>query len=124
MRISIVPLLSTFFAELDRYSPRLMEIFRIKGGRTGRKINHLMLTISKNDTIHTRRACIIKSLCTYLNEDHGKLVQEYMNTDAEANRIMGQTVMGVYVIQKEGAQTEERPEDIGVLIEGGSREKR
>uniref|UniRef100_A0A3B4ETR8 Uncharacterized protein n=1 Tax=Pundamilia nyererei TaxID=303518 RepID=A0A3B4ETR8_9CICH len=31
---------------------------------------------------------------------------------------MEQTVIGVYVIQKEGAEPEDDPEDIGVLIEG------
>ncbi|TDG98529.1 hypothetical protein EPR50_G00201260 [Perca flavescens] len=31
---------------------------------------------------------------------------------------MEQTVMGVYVILKEGAEPEGNPEDIGVLIEG------
>ncbi|XP_053269045.1 homeodomain-interacting protein kinase 2-like [Pleuronectes platessa] len=40
------------------------------------------------------------------------------NIDTEANTSMGQTVMGVYVIQKVGAEPEDEPEDIGVLIEG------
>ncbi|KAJ8347515.1 hypothetical protein SKAU_G00261040 [Synaphobranchus kaupii] len=118
LRISTLPLLSTFFAELDRYLPRLMEIFRGKGGVAGRKIRHLMAAISKEDTIHTRRACVLKSLCIYLNEDHEKLVKEYLDTDTEAQKSMEQTVMGVYVIQKEGSEPEDDPEDIGVLIEG------
>lgn len=37
MRISTVPLLSTFFAELDQYSPRMMELFKGKGGAAGKK---------------------------------------------------------------------------------------
>ena len=40
------------------------------------------------------------------------------NIDTEANTSMGQTVMGVYVIHKVGAEPEDEPEDIGVLIEG------
>ncbi|XP_051815604.1 uncharacterized protein LOC110954116 [Acanthochromis polyacanthus] len=118
-RISTVPLLSTFFAALDQYSPRLIEIFRHKGGAGGRKIQHVMMDISKDDTIHTRRTCVLKSLCIYLNEDHEKLVKEYKNTDTEATASMGQTVLGVYVIRKEGVELRhEDPEDIGVLIEG------
>lgn len=46
-RISTVPLLSTFFAALDQYSPRLMELFRRKGGADGRKIKNIMVDISK-----------------------------------------------------------------------------
>ncbi|TKS64894.1 hypothetical protein D9C73_027686 [Collichthys lucidus] len=117
MRISTVPLMSTFFAELDQHSPRMMELFRRKGGAAGKKIKQIMVAISKDDTIHTRRACILKSLCVYLNEDHEKLVKEYMNTDTEANTSMEKTVMGVYIIQKE-ADPGDDPEDIGVLIEG------
>ncbi|CAB1443220.1 unnamed protein product [Pleuronectes platessa] len=40
------------------------------------------------------------------------------NIDTEANTSMGQTVMGVYVIHKVGAEPKDEPEDIGVLIEG------
>ncbi|MEQ2249814.1 hypothetical protein ILYODFUR_033298, partial [Ilyodon furcidens] len=71
-----------------------------------------------HDTIHTRRACILQSLCTYLYEHCKKLIKEYLNADSEANSCMEQTVMGVYVISKEGAEPEDDPEGIGVLIEG------
>lgn len=47
LRITTKPLLSTFFAELDQYAPRLMEIFLTKGGTRGKKIRGLMLAISK-----------------------------------------------------------------------------
>ena len=47
MLISTVPLLSTFFAELDRHSPRMMEIFRYQSRAAGRKMRHLMVAISK-----------------------------------------------------------------------------
>ncbi|XP_055049778.2 uncharacterized protein [Misgurnus anguillicaudatus] len=117
-RISTLPLLSTFCAAFDQYSPCLMEIFECKGGAAGRKIRNVMAETSKDDTIQTRRACVLKSLCIYLKEDNKKLVKDYKNTDLEASASMEQTVMGVYVIQKEGAEPEDKPEDIGVLIEG------
>uniref|UniRef100_A0A669BNG4 Uncharacterized protein n=1 Tax=Oreochromis niloticus TaxID=8128 RepID=A0A669BNG4_ORENI len=117
LRISTVPLLSRFFYELDLYTPRMMELFRGKGGVAGRKMRHIMVAISKDDTIHTRRACILKSLCVYLNEDHEKLVKEYTNTEANTEA-MEQTVMGVYVIHQEAAEPGDDPENIGVLIEG------
>ncbi|XP_073712878.1 uncharacterized protein [Misgurnus anguillicaudatus] len=117
-RISTLPLLSTFCAAFDQYSTCLMEIFECKGGAAGRKIRNVMAETSKDDTIQTRRACVLKSLCIYLKEDNEKLVKDYKNTDLEASASMEQTVMGVYVIQKEGAEPEDKPEDIGVLIEG------
>lgn len=47
LRISTVPLHSTFFAVLEQYSPRLMEIFKHRGGGAGRKIRQVMVDISK-----------------------------------------------------------------------------
>uniref|UniRef100_A0A3B3TCU8 Uncharacterized protein n=1 Tax=Paramormyrops kingsleyae TaxID=1676925 RepID=A0A3B3TCU8_9TELE len=91
----------------------MMEIFRCKGGVAGRKMRHIMVAVSKDDIIRTRRPCILKSLCVYLNEDHEEHLKEYMNPEA-----MEQTVMGVYVIQQEGAEPGDDPENTGVLIEG------
>ncbi len=47
LRISTVPLLSTYFAALDQYSPHLVEIFQCKGAAAGRKIRHVMADIPK-----------------------------------------------------------------------------
>ena len=46
-RISTVPLISTFFAALDRYTPRLIKLFQGKGGAQGRRIRHVIVDISK-----------------------------------------------------------------------------
>ncbi|CAB1419383.1 unnamed protein product [Pleuronectes platessa] len=51
--------------------------------------------------------------------ENDRLTIVTLNIDTEANTSMGKTVMGVYVIHKVGAEPEDEPEDIGVLIEGG-----
>ncbi|KAG7223514.1 hypothetical protein INR49_015468 [Caranx melampygus] len=56
MRISTVPLLSTFFAELDQHSPRMMELFREKGGVAGKKIRQIMVAISKDHSMEEEEA--------------------------------------------------------------------
>ncbi|KAI3372268.1 hypothetical protein L3Q82_022785, partial [Scortum barcoo] len=58
-----------------------MEIFKCKGGATGRKIRNIMVDVSKDDTIHTRQACILKSLCIYLNEDMKNLKEDLINAN-------------------------------------------
>ncbi|CAL8334184.1 unnamed protein product [Arctogadus glacialis] len=116
-RISTVPLISTFFAALDRYTPRLMELFQGKGGVQGRKMIHLIVDISKDDTIETKRACVLKSLCVYLNEDPDKLFKDYMNTDTEVSACKAQTA-GSLCNEREGAEPGDELEDVGVLIEG------
>ncbi|CAL8242064.1 unnamed protein product, partial [Gadus morhua 'NCC'] len=117
-RISTVPLISTFFAALDRYTPRLMELFQGKGGVQGRKMSHLIVDISKDDTIETKRACVLKSLFVCLNEDPDKLFKDYMNTDTEVSACKAQTVLGVYAMKREGAEPGDELEDVGILIEG------
>lgn len=42
LRTSTVPLLSTFFAALDQYSSRLMEMFKHRGGAAGRRFRQVM----------------------------------------------------------------------------------
>jgi len=42
----------------------------------------------------------------------------FFTQDSETNSCMEKTVIGVYVIQQEGAEPEDDPEDIDVLIEG------
>ncbi|CAL8373242.1 unnamed protein product [Arctogadus glacialis] len=71
-----------------------------------------------DDTIETKRACVLKSLCVYLNEDPDKLFKDYMNTDTEVSACKAQTVLGVYAMKREGAEPGDELEDVGVLIEG------
>ena len=41
-RITTIPLLSTFMAQLDRYSSQLMKVFKKKGGAAARRISQIM----------------------------------------------------------------------------------
>lgn len=55
----------------------------------------------------------------YLDSNERNLLSYFTSQNTEANtEAMEPTVMGVYVIQKEGAEPGDDPEDIGVLIEG------
>uniref|UniRef100_A0AAV2LRN8 Uncharacterized protein n=1 Tax=Knipowitschia caucasica TaxID=637954 RepID=A0AAV2LRN8_KNICA len=47
-RITTVPLLSTFMAQLDHYSSKLMKAFKQKGGAAGRRINLIMAAMDQN----------------------------------------------------------------------------
>ncbi|XDV19421.1 hypothetical protein PO909_024891 [Leuciscus waleckii] len=66
-------------------------------------------------TLYIPEEPVIKSLCTYLNEDPEKLVKAYLDSEFESQSTMEQTVIGVYVILKEGALPNDDPADIGVL---------
>ncbi|CAK6978647.1 uncharacterized protein LOC115040053, partial [Scomber scombrus] len=71
--------------------------------------------------IDVRRECIIKALCVYLNEEPENLVKEYMDTDGESSEaaVMERKRMcEIFVIRKEGAEPDDEPEDVGVILEG------
>ncbi|KAK0148560.1 putative nuclease HARBI1 [Merluccius polli] len=116
-RITTVPLISKFMYQLDHHSSQLMKVFRKKGGAAGRKIKHILADIEKNDCVENRRACTLKALTMYLNEDPENLIREYL--DVEDNQdAMDQTVLGVFAIKKEDAGPTDGLEDVGIIIEG------
>ncbi|XP_034082371.1 sterile alpha motif domain-containing protein 3-like isoform X2 [Gymnodraco acuticeps] len=119
MRITTLPLQAKFLAELDRYSPNLLKVFHNRGGDAGRKIRLLMAPTARSEDIELKRDSVLKSLCAYLKEDSNSLIKEYLNVRSEeAESAIPQTTMGLYVIRNEGAQEEDGPEDVGVIIEG------
>ncbi|KAJ4938064.1 hypothetical protein JOQ06_002690, partial [Pogonophryne albipinna] len=53
--------------------------------------------MDRSDDIEVRRECILKCLCTYLHEDSGKLVGEYLSSDiAEAKKKIAETNLPMY----------------------------
>ncbi|KAL7382913.1 hypothetical protein ABVT39_001568 [Epinephelus coioides] len=78
-----------------------------------------MAVIDQNDSIETRRACSLKALALYLNEDPEALVKEYTSENPDdTQRDLDQTLIGIYVIQHPGASVDELPEDVGIIVEG------
>ncbi|XP_052427891.1 uncharacterized protein LOC128021448 isoform X2 [Carassius gibelio] len=78
-----------------------------------------LFEVEENEDINTRRDCILRCLSVYLNEDIETLVKEYVDTESvEAESLIAQTTMGIYVIRAEGTGPEEEPSDVGVVLEG------
>lgn len=118
-RITTVLLTSTFMAQLDNNTTKLTKVFRKKGGTSGRKIKEIMAAIDENNTITMRRMCALKGLAVYLNEDPDNLIKGYLDVDfREAEREMEKTLIGIYIIRREGGGDFDTAEDIGIIIEG------
>ncbi|XP_041825356.1 uncharacterized protein LOC121629698 isoform X2 [Melanotaenia boesemani] len=117
-RITTIPLLSTFMAQLDHYSDKLLAVFKKKGGAAGRRINLTMVAMDQNLTIEVRRECILKALRIYLNEEPESLVRTHMDADVEAEREMQKVVLGIYAVKREGAEQADPYADVGILVEG------
>ncbi|XP_051779502.1 uncharacterized protein LOC114646060 isoform X2 [Erpetoichthys calabaricus] len=67
---------------------KFIKVFSSKGGITGRKIRNIMAVAAKNGNPN------------------------------DAEREIEQTVMGIYVIRREGEDDTEEAEDVGVVLEG------
>ncbi|ROI42828.1 hypothetical protein DPX16_7105 [Anabarilius grahami] len=77
MRITTVPLISKFLAQLDKCTANLQKVFSSKGGASGQKISRIMAVADKCGDIHIKRDCVIQSLCVYLNEDITTVIKEF-----------------------------------------------
>ncbi|XP_051804189.1 uncharacterized protein LOC127534019 isoform X2 [Acanthochromis polyacanthus] len=71
----------------------------------------------ETDAIETRRACVLKALMVYVNEDPDHLIQEYIDVE-ENQKAMDETVLGIYAITVEGAEPTDCLADVGIIIEG------
>ncbi len=47
MRVTTVPLLSKFLAQLEKYTATLQKVFSSKGGASGQKISRIMAAADK-----------------------------------------------------------------------------
>nr|XP_023653589.1 uncharacterized protein LOC111836495 isoform X2 [Paramormyrops kingsleyae] len=117
-RITTLPLQSKFMSQLDRFSDDLLKVFSKKGGVIRKRIQDAMVPISQNDNIETKRECILKGLCIYLNEDPQHLVKEYLDSEESTEADIKKTTLGIYVIKHESADATEDPEDVGIVLEG------
>ncbi|CAL9703509.1 unnamed protein product [Knipowitschia caucasica] len=115
-RITTISLQAKFFSELDGQSSNLMRVFASKGGAQGKKIQNILVPLTKTDSIDVKRECLLKALCLYLNEEPHDLVKEYLNCEDSASAML-ETTVGIFVIRKE-QHWDEEPECVGIIIEG------
>ncbi|KAL1249299.1 hypothetical protein QQF64_020304 [Cirrhinus molitorella] len=116
--ITTLPLQSKFLSQLDRFSDDLLKVFTKRGGVVRKRIQDVMVPMSQNATIETKRECILKGLCIYLNEDPQDLVREYLDVEPASNVADIKNVLGICVVKHEFADATEDPEDIGIVLEG------
>ncbi|KAK6304988.1 hypothetical protein J4Q44_G00237680 [Coregonus suidteri] len=81
---------------------QLLKHYKLRHGHFGCEIGRIMATMDKHRK--TRPECILKALIVYLNEEPPSLVKEYLDIDLGAKKKMEDTVIGIYVIKKEGAE--------------------
>ncbi|KAL0973514.1 hypothetical protein UPYG_G00205110 [Umbra pygmaea] len=110
-RITLKPLQSTFLGKLDQYTPKLLSLYRRKGGAIGKKLD--------DSNIESCREVVIRGLTLYLAENIGELIKDYQvynDDDAAAiQEVLSTFVLGIFVVSKAG---DGLPKQAGIAIEG------
>ncbi|KAJ7996463.1 hypothetical protein DPEC_G00237330 [Dallia pectoralis] len=106
-----------FMSALDRHTPKLLTLFRAKGGALGRRLGMIieLLEDSAHSSVERTREVVLRSLIEYLGEQAGHLIKEF--NDTENLEELQQFTMAIIVIPKSGASTSNSPK-IGIVIEG------
>ncbi|KAF6730037.1 hypothetical protein FQA47_019710 [Oryzias melastigma] len=78
-RCTAVPLEPKFMFELDRHSPKLMQIFSDKGGAVGQRIKNLMMELIQDSGVSSskKRDVTLKCLTEYMGESVQDLITDF-----------------------------------------------
>ncbi|XP_048012629.1 uncharacterized protein LOC125245863 isoform X1 [Megalobrama amblycephala] len=82
-RTTTVILEPKFMSALDRHTPKLLMLFRAKGGALGRRLENIMepLQDSVHSSIERTREVVLRCLIEYLGEQGGHLIKEFNDTE-------------------------------------------
>ncbi|KAG7518234.1 hypothetical protein JOB18_029396 [Solea senegalensis] len=78
-RCTAIPLESTFMSQLDRYTPKLLELFSAKGGVTGQCIKNLLMELIQDPSTSAvkKRDVTLRCLIEYMGESGQELISDY-----------------------------------------------
>ncbi|CAL9682047.1 unnamed protein product [Knipowitschia caucasica] len=110
-RITTVSLESTFMAQLDLCSLKLLNLGSCRGGATGEKIRRIKDSLFQCNTIDARREAAIRSLILYLGEKEEDLFKQFQNIEDLEENLFSMT-MNIATICDSGSTTST------IIIEG------
>ncbi|XP_042612151.1 uncharacterized protein LOC122144989 [Cyprinus carpio] len=119
-RITLKPLQSTFFGKLDEYTPKLLRLYRKKGGAVGKKLDETLEIMNEDNSIESRRESVIRGLILYLGEKTEELIKDYRVCDdddaAAIQEAITSFVLNIFVVSK--TRDGGLKKQAGIVIEG------
>nr|XP_061821979.1 class I histocompatibility antigen, F10 alpha chain-like [Nerophis lumbriciformis] len=110
---SPVPLESTFMSQLDRYTPKLLELFSAKGGVTGQRIKNLLMELIQDPSASAvmKRDVTLRCLGDYMGESGQELISDYCGSaETTVHEDLEMKNMSIYICRE--------PNAVGIIIEG------
>ncbi|XP_056248329.1 uncharacterized protein LOC130179403 [Seriola aureovittata] len=112
-RCNTVPLESTFTSQLDRYTPKFLELFSSKGGAVGQRIKSVLTELIKDPHVSVvkKRDVTLRCLIEYMGESVQELISDYYRTaEDKVHKDLKSQSMRIYVCQQ--------PDAVGIIIDG------
>ncbi|XP_042354024.1 uncharacterized protein LOC121951665 isoform X2 [Plectropomus leopardus] len=112
-RCNTVPLEPTFISQLDRFMPKLLELFSSKGGAVGQRLKSVLIELIKEPhaSMVKKRDVTLRCLIEYLGENVQDLVADYYRTAVDqVHEDLKTQSMRIYVCQQ--------PDTVGIVIDG------
>uniref|UniRef100_A0A3B1K1K1 Uncharacterized protein n=1 Tax=Astyanax mexicanus TaxID=7994 RepID=A0A3B1K1K1_ASTMX len=116
IQITTIELETTFVANLDKHTVRLLSLFFAKGGAAGRKMGQLLDLLKQEETTEMRRDVVIRCLIVYFSESVDDLIKDYHG--APSDEVKEDLAQHTIKIVTKGGSTEDDPLDVGIVLEG------
>ncbi|KAK1150595.1 hypothetical protein AOXY_G33590 [Acipenser oxyrinchus oxyrinchus] len=115
-RITTIRLESAFMEKLDCYMPRLLSLFKKKGGAAGVKLQGIQEMLYGSNTVEKRRETVIRGLIIYLGENVEDLIKEYQVKVYLSSSLYHLPSSFSFLFSS--ATDNDNPVDVGIAIEG------
>ncbi|XP_068427653.1 uncharacterized protein [Clinocottus analis] len=112
-RCNTIPLESTFISQLDRYTPKFLELFSSKGGAVGQRMKNVLIELitDPHASVVKKRDVTLRCLIEYLGENVLELISDYFRTEEEkVQQDLKTQSMKIYVCHQ--------PDAVGIIIDG------
>ncbi|XP_034468605.1 uncharacterized protein LOC117777772 isoform X1 [Hippoglossus hippoglossus] len=110
-RCNTIPLESTFLSQLDKYTPKFLELFRTKGGVVGQRLKSVLIELEPHASVVKKRDMTLRCLVEYLGESVQELISDYYRTAEEkVHEELKTQDMRIYACQQ--------PDAVGIIIDG------
>ncbi|KAE8278095.1 hypothetical protein D5F01_LYC23836 [Larimichthys crocea] len=111
-RCTAVPLESTFMSQLDKYTPKLLEVFSAKGGVIGQRIKNLLMQLIQEPSASAlmKRDVTLRCLIEYMGESGEELISDYSGTaESIVHEDLRMRNVSIYICHE--------PNAVGIVIE-------
>ncbi|RXN13485.1 hypothetical protein ROHU_009674 [Labeo rohita] len=119
-RITNKNLLGTFRAAVEKYTPKLLRLYRSRKASFGKDLEHILMKLDDetSNIIRHRQDAALRGLPIFLREEPGKLFKQCLETDPHDVAVKGVAVGVLYVLEDCAVETSSpKVQNISLIVE-------